>query len=79
MTTCESRDVPGVLPGVIGTERLRGWVGCSCAQAGTLLPAPPSRGTRVCAMLSWPGIVLSHKILWLRFFQGVFRVSGDAF
>ena len=78
MTTCEPRDVPGVLPGVIGTERLRGWVGCSCAQAGTPLPAPPSRGTRVCAMLSWPGIVLSHKILWLRFFQGVFRVSGKA-
>ena len=65
---CESRDVPGVLPGVIGTERRRGWVGCSCAQAGTLLPAPPSRGMRVCAMLPWPGIVLSHKILWLRFF-----------
>ena len=26
VTTCERRDVPGVLPGVIGTEQSRGWV-----------------------------------------------------
>ena len=78
MTTCEPRNVPGVLPGVIGTEQSRIWVVCSYARAGTLLPAPPSRGMGVFASLPWLGIVLSPKILWLRFFQGVFRVSGKA-
>ena len=78
VTTCEPCDVPGVLPGVIGTERFRIWAVCSYARAGTLLPAPPSRGMGVFASLPWLGIVLSHKILWLRFSQGVFRVSGKA-
>ena len=43
---------PGSFLGLLGrTERSRSWVLCSCARAGTLLPAPHSRGTRVCAML----------------------------
>ena len=69
MPTCEPRNVPGVFPAVIGTERPRGWDVCSCTRAGTLLQVPPSRGTRDYASLSWPGIVLSHKILWLWFFS----------
>ena len=77
-TPSETGDLTWVVSGVIGAERLHSWGVWSCTRAGTPLPAPPSRGTRVCAMLSWPGIVLSHKILWLRFFQGVFRVSGKA-
>ena len=77
-TPSETGDLTRVVSEVIGAERLHSWGVWSCTRAGTPLPAPPSRGTRVCAMLSWPGIVLSHKILWLRFFQGVFRVSGNA-
>ena len=77
-TPSETGDLTRVVSGIIGAERLHGWGVWSCTRAGTPLPAPPSRGTRVCAMLSWPGIVLSHKILWLRFFQGVFRVPGNA-
>ena len=42
-----AEDVPGVLPGVVGAYRPRSWGVCSCARAGTLLPAPPSHGTRV--------------------------------
>ena len=44
VTTCKPCDVPGVLPGVIGTERSRSWAVSSYAQAETLLPAPPSHG-----------------------------------
>ena len=62
VTTCEPRNMPGVLPGVIGTEQSRIWVVCSYARAGTLLPAPPSRSMGVFASLPWLGTVLSHKI-----------------
>ena len=77
-TPSKTGDLTRVVSGIIGAERLHSWGVWSCTRAGTPLPAPPSRGTRVCAMLSWLRIILSHKILWLRFFQGVFRVFGKA-
>ena len=74
MTTCEPCDVPGVLPGVIGTEQSRSWVVSSYAQAGTLLLAVPPLAQSAMAENHFEPQVF----LWLRFFKGVFRVSGSA-